>query len=156
MPTGKYDRKPLHDRVVENIAFGDYDECWKWLGYNANCNGMMRPAVWKTIDNKKTMYLVSRYLFSEVYNVELERWDIVRHTCDNPSCVNPFHLLVGSQQDNVNDMYERKRESRKLTDAQILEIRNSDKTNRELGQLYNVNRAHISHIQRKKSWKNLH
>lgn len=34
---------------------------------------------------------------------------VVRHSCDNPPCCNPDHLLIGTQQDNVNDMIERGR-----------------------------------------------
>lgn len=35
---------------------------------------------------------------------------VVRHTCDTPSCINPEHLVLGTQADNINDMYERKRD----------------------------------------------
>lgn len=35
---------------------------------------------------------------------------VVRHTCDTPNCVEPTHLILGTQADNINDMIERGRE----------------------------------------------
>ena len=61
---------------------------------------------------------------------ELLPGEVARHTCDNPRCVNPEHLLVGTKADNNRDMAERGRASsgehrpnHKLTDALIAEIR---------------------------------
>jgi hypothetical protein len=34
---------------------------------------------------------------------------VVRHTCDNPACINPAHLVKGSQKENVSDMLQRQR-----------------------------------------------
>lgn len=55
---------------------------------------------------------------------------VIRHKCDNPSCVNPFHLTSGTQADNMRDKKERGRTPKgeaharaKLTDAQVAMIR---------------------------------
>lgn len=65
--------------------------------------------------------------------------EVVRHTCDNPRCINPAHLVGGTQKDNVADMYSRGRnkhgsdarrgEARgygvKLMDAEVAYIRSN-------------------------------
>ncbi len=38
--------------------------------------------------------------------------EVIRHTCDNPPCCNPAHLIVGTHLDNMKDMAERKRAKR--------------------------------------------
>ena len=51
-------------------------------------------------------------LMWEAHNAEpIPEGKVVRHTCDVPSCCNPSHLILGSQQENVDDMYERGRNS---------------------------------------------
>lgn len=58
--------------------------------------------------------------------------DVVRHDCDNPACINPEHLSIGTTQDNVDDKMRRGRHQccagenngrAKLTNAQSDEIR---------------------------------
>lgn len=57
---------------------------------------------------------------------------VVRHTCDNPRCINPDHLLLGTVLDNVLDRQERQRQARgvthacaKLVDEDVLYIRSN-------------------------------
>jgi len=53
----------------------------------------------------------ARYAHRVAYYLTHNEWpEVVRHTCDNKVCVNPEHLLGGTQKDNVADMYARKRE----------------------------------------------
>ena len=46
----------------------------------------------------------------EAHNAEpIPEGMVVRHTCDNPACINPEHLVLGTCKDNTYDMLERKR-----------------------------------------------
>lgn len=92
---------------------------------------------------------------------------VVRHTCDNRLCVNPEHLVIGSQADNVQDMHERGRASGvraagkdhgsvKLTEQQVLDIRSRTReSQRELAAEFGVSQYAIYSIIARKTWKHI-
>lgn len=102
---------------------------------------------------------VHRFVYEECFGF-IPKGMVVRHKCDNPNCINPEHLELGTQADNMRDMSERNRVSRKgspkLTQEQVEEIRNKYipyKTRQEdLAKEYGVSRYTISDIIRKKRW----
>lgn len=82
----------------------------------------------------------------------------VCHSCDNPSCVNPAHLWLGTHSENMADMREKGRaktspQRRKLTDDDILEIRSSTERGSELARKFNVSGALITLIRQGKKHK---
>lgn len=84
------------------------------------------------------------------------------HRCDNPSCVNPFHLFSGTNTDNVKDKVTKGRcytGNSKLTDTLVKEIRllynNRSYTTVHLGEKYGVHRATISYIVNNKTYTHL-
>lgn len=93
---------------------------------------------------------------------------VVRHTCDNPRCINPVHLQLGTQADNVRDRQERGRNVKgvasfqaKLTEADVLYIRANYVRHCELfnmvalGRKFNVNKSTISNILKRKVWTHI-
>ena len=93
------------------------DDCWEWLAAKARGYGyfaIKRP-------RQARAHRVSAVLAGIIDSLEDPR--LVRHTCDNPACVNPAHLLAGSHQDNVNDREKRRRRSRKVNPEMVTEIR---------------------------------
>lgn len=95
---------------------------------------------------------------------------LVRHRCDNTSCVQPSHLLLGNAQDNMDDMMERGRhrafkgeshKMSKLTEKDVLDIRERHvKSCRKNGQSaiardYGVTSAAISGIVSRKHWRHI-
>lgn len=103
------------------------------------------------------------YLHRFIYTIFVEEpKGIVRHKCDNPRCWNPAHLIDGTQQDNMNDMVERGRQALGtyhgraiLTEAQVLEIRDSVLSPQELADGHSVGKTTILHILSGKNWKHL-
>jgi hypothetical protein len=81
----------------------------------------------------------------------------VLHACDNPGCVRPDHLYIGTVADNNRDARERgrwKHGGRKLTDEQILEIRSLPEPMNftQVALSYGVHRTTISRARKGKAW----
>jgi DNA-binding CsgD family transcriptional regulator len=89
---------------------------------------------------------------------------IVRHVCDNPICVQPDHLIIGTHRDNHADMDSRGRrkpargESQhlaRLTEAAILDIRSSGESVNALAEKHGVSHWTIRDALKRKTWKHV-
>ena len=85
----------------------------------------------------------------------------VLHNCDNSLCVNPEHLRLGTHQENMDDMVKRGRAKAggfirsKLTDEQVMAIREEKRGSTVLGRIYGVTPENIRCIKRGITWKHL-
>jgi hypothetical protein len=121
------------ERFWDKIDAKDIDECWLWTAACIDGYG--------TIRFKKRSYVATRIMYL-VHNGFLNPNLLVRHTCDNPSCCNPQHLILGTYKDNTGDAVSRGRTNRgsknpkaKLTEDQVNEIRalHAARTGRDWG-----------------------
>lgn len=90
---------------------------------------------------------------------ELQNGDLVCHRCDNPICVNPAHLFIGTPADNSADMVKKGRQargekhgSRKLSEMDVLAIRGMAGTQLEIAKSFGVDRSLIGYIRRGDLW----
>ena len=94
----------------------------------------------------------------------------VLHKCDNKLCVNPKHLFLGTQADNIRDMMQKGRRGytglpgarhhkAKLTEADVLRIRRllseTDITRAELTRVYRVSKSTIDHVANRTTWQHI-
>lgn len=115
-------------------------------------------------------YRAHRLAYCEANGIQIEEIDglCVMHECDNPSCVNPKHLSVGSNLENVRDMVSKDRQSRgedcgnaKLTEEEVLSIRQEyqrysrDRCAKVFAERYGVSRRAIAAIVCGKTWVHL-
>ena len=95
--------KTLEQRFYAKVV--KTDSCWLWVGalYKSGY-GRMR-FLHDGVMREESVHRVSWKLFHGPFDESLK----VLHKCDIPSCVNPSHLFLGSQKDNVRDMVEKGR-----------------------------------------------
>jgi hypothetical protein len=117
--------------------------CWTWnAGLNRDGYG--------SIKIKGKFWLAHRYAM--VLAGHIIEGKVVCHKCDNPSCVNPDHLFVGTQADNVKDMIAKNRYVKpqsKLSAADIIAIQESTDSYKEIGKRFNISAPYVCNIKRK-------
>jgi hypothetical protein len=144
-------RRQLVDRFWSKIKVGKPDECWEWqAATNKRGYGHFK---W----NGKVKY--SHRMSWILHNGKIPKGLFVCHTCDNPKCVNPAHLFLGTNQDNMDDMVNKGRASIKLTSDKVTEIRKryatGNETYRGLADEYGVVYGMIGFIVRGENWKHI-
>ena len=143
-------RKSLKDRFLAKIELIPFSTCWWWIGgTNSNFYGQIRVG-----DKMDSAHRVSFELYKEKIPSGLN----ILHSCDNTVCVNPDHLRVGTQQENMTDMILKRRKSTKLNEVQVLEIRslgNSGLSFRKIGAMYGVGETAVGRIVSGKSWRHV-
>lgn len=90
-------------RFFAKVAIRDSDECWRWVG------SLMRKDYGAFRVKRGEKWITDRahcwsYRF---FHGPIAKGQQVRHRCDVPNCVNPAHLLIGTNADNMHDMLER-------------------------------------------------
>jgi hypothetical protein len=139
--------------IMKRIVVDDKTGCWNYIGRKDKNGYGIRG--FKGIKGNVRVHR-AMYYFS---TMDDPAGRIVMHTCDNPSCVNPFHLVCGTPKDNSVDMARKGRQGQsKLTSEDVLEIRQA-RTNgellRNLSDRFGVTKSTICHAARGITWTHL-
>jgi hypothetical protein len=100
------------------------------------------------------MKLLHRHYY-ELYKGEIPPGIIIRHTCDNTFCINPEHLITGTQKQNAQDMMERERGCGLFTNSEVREIRKSFTSNKNKAKELNVKTPVIYNIRMGFTYKHI-
>lgn len=152
------------DRFWEKVDVRGPDDCWEWTG-SLNNKGYSQIRIGGGLS-------LGHRVSYEIHNGPIPEGLHVLHSCDNPGCVNPVHLHLGTHQDNMREMVLRGRSNggskcdnsgekhggSKLGNDDIREIRRlrvDGISQRELSAVYGVAESTISQIVNRKRWRHI-
>jgi hypothetical protein len=148
----------LRSRFMANVPTADENACWEWTGRR-------HKAGYGVLDLDGRPQLATRVMWFLTHS----EWPVLNvcHACDNPPCVNPTHLWLGTDLDNARDRESKGRGRRgpprlgrehhncKLTPEAVINIRSSKDGNKALARLYGVTPAAIYNVRAGKAWKHV-
>lgn len=153
--------RPLRERFWEKVEILDLDQCWPWRGARTP-NGYGRIG----IDGSR-VDIASRVSWRLNYG-PIPDGMCVCHRCDNPGCVNPRHLFLGTRRDNIVDMYSKGRGNRpfgekhvcaRFTPQEVADIRaiyaRGGVSQRTLGEQYGVSHKAIGRLVARVTWRHV-
>jgi len=142
----------FEDRFWGRVDKRQDEGCWLWTSH---CN--------KGGYGKLGSKLAHRIAWELTYGPIHTGLDVCHH-CDNPKCVNPSHLFMGTARDNIRDCISKGRFAdhkgeanprAKLTEALALEIRETNLPQRKLASLFQVSKGTIYYIQKGMTWQGI-
>lgn len=163
VPPGADLDQRLHYRgwdVVDRQRPGAEGPCWEFRGgRNAGGYGMLAVGKYRDGSSKRSVPMLAPRAAYTAWVGEIPEGMVVRHRCDNPPCINPIHLVLGTHGDNSEDAVGRQRTAtwnrrpHKLTDAEVEQIRSrymsGGITQRALAEDYDVCQQLVSHLVRR-------
>ncbi len=112
--------RPLADRLAAKVDKHE-DGCWIFRG---TFKGKARPMIYV---NELQRPIIAARVSYEIHRGEIPDGLSVLHTCDNGLCVNPDHLFLGTQKDNMEDCANKGRTKgtfqKRFTDEEVANIR---------------------------------
>ena len=135
------------------------EQCWPWQG------PLQHQGYGRFIYGVGQQFLAHRLMYHFVHGTIPK--EFVCHSCDNPKCVNPYHLFSGTPKENSQDMSKKGRATKgpgtrwnyKLTEEEVRTIREEWKPirgyNKRLAERYGVTGSMISQIVKGKAWSHL-
>lgn len=146
----------LRDKFAELVGPPDERGCWNWLGFK-NRYGYGQFYV-PSIRRQPVAHRIALM----IRGIDLQPTDVVMHLCDNPSCVNPDHLRIGTHAANIADMVSKGRQARgetsgtaTLTETVVCELRRQYASGREFCDLraeFGITKAAIYAAVTGKTW----
>lgn len=155
--------KSLSERLWARVAKSD--GCWEWQGYRTPQGYGVIGVGSRSEPESRTTRLVHRVSW-EIANGPIPEGLFVCHHCDNPPCVNPDHLFIGTHVDNVADRERKGRNvikhgsdqwNAKLTEDQVRAIHADTRKQDDIAAAYGISQSTVHRIKARKSggWRHI-
>lgn len=148
----KFDRKVEGGHGHPKPLLYEIDEngCWNNISHAKDKDGYGK------IKYCNQYYRIHRLVYELEHNIKLTPRQQVLHICDNPSCFNPDHLRLGTNQENMQDKVNKNRQAKnethgrhKLTNDEVVEIFLAKGSQQSIANAYGVSQVLVSKIKRK-------
>lgn len=169
MPPGIYQhhKQDEVERFWRYVDKKDDKECWNWTASTTKGYGSFKTSQGQ-YSHRFSYALFHPYTF-DITDASVH----IRHSCDNPLCVSPYHLAAGTFAENMNDMKVRGRgkgyntgksgeatNNSKLTNEQVKQIKERLQNYKrgdagKIAKEFNISRKNISSIKLGKIWKEI-
>jgi hypothetical protein len=141
-------------RFFSKVDVRDSNRCWNYQGGLSSGGYGTFGAIGEDFYAHRFSYLL---FFGKIPDDML-----VRHKCDNPACVNPYHLETGTRMDNERDKLIRNRTVKgskngnsKLTEEDVYAILADPRPSPAVALEYGVSKHTVLRIRRNQNWKHL-
>lgn len=149
---------PVEERFWQKVNKKSNDECWEWIGSKLKKG-------YGSFDSRCGEGRAHRVSWMLHYG-KIPDGMLVCHKCDNPICVNPNHLFLGTPKDNTKDMLNKHRDGligikngqSKLNPEKVLISRRLRKigwTYKKIADMFNVNDVTIYYAVNKITWRHI-
>lgn len=163
LPVGTRSQAPVEERFWRQVR--KTPGCWEWTGRAKSNKGYGQIGLGGRGAKQE---LVHRFSY-QLHKGPIPDGLVVMHACDNPRCVNPDHLSVGTPSDNIKDAVRKgrwkavpplhrgeKQHSSKLTAEKVLYMRaNPQISTKEFAEMYGCAEVSIRKARNGSSWKHL-
>lgn len=142
----------LHAKLVTH----DTNECIEWAGARYS-NGYGAVSLNRKLAERLGLPRVMlAHRASYIQNIgTIPDGEVVRHSCHNPACINPRHLSTGTQRENLEDSIVIGRIQSKLTEADVIAIKQSTGSQREVAQQFGISSTTVWAIRHGKKWRHI-
>ena len=162
--------RDLVDRFWDKVDRSIIDGCWEWKAATRHGYGVIATAQ-QSANGGRAYHEGSHRISWMLFNGDIPSGMFVCHRCDNPPCVNPKHLFLGTNLDNVRDCAAKGRQfmqntpptgemvhNAKLTSEQVIDIRRRHTLGeswKALASEYGIKKPTVYAVIGRRNWRHL-